>query len=215
MIPVMYNHFPNFGYLEIEFPEKDLQPIKAEIQKIIDSNFQNVEEANYGLAGNLKKEFKLTHCKEYIHYLIGGMCDQYGGDTGFNYYKQIDLLTKDVPLVLDDVWVNFQQKHEFNPPHVHSGIFSFVIWIDIPYLIEDEKNHPATKMSNTPVAGQFAFMYINALGKVSTQYIPADKTYNNKAIFFPATLSHAVFPFYTSDKYRISVSGNYKLQVKE
>lgn len=214
MIPINYSNFPNLGYIETEFPESDLDPIKNEIQKLIDSNFQLGVPAQEDLAGNLKREYKLPQCKDYVNYLIGGMCDNYGRD-GFAYYNQIDFLTADLPIVLDEVWVNFQQKHEFNPPHTHSGIFSFVIWIDIPYSIEDELDHPISKMSNTPVAGQFAFFYTNALGKVCTHYIPADKTYNHRAVFFPAALSHAVFPFYTSDRYRISVSGNYKLQVKE
>jgi len=214
MIPMTVNQFPNMGYLQVKFSEADLKPIKLEIQKIIDSDFKIGQTFQYGLAGNINKEFKLDNCKEHVDYLIGGMCNQYGSEI-FNYYKHIDLCTKDLPIVLDDVWVNFQKKHEFNPPHIHSGVFSFVIWIDIPYSIDDENNHPSSKLSNTPVAGQFAFNYTNALGRITTHYIPTDRKYNNTAVFFPAELSHQVFPFYTSDGYRISVSGNYKLQVKE
>jgi len=31
---------------------------------------------------------------------------------------------------------------------------------------------------------------------------------------FPSQLIHAVYPFYTSDEYRISVSGNIKFKVE-
>jgi hypothetical protein len=37
----------------------------------------------------------------------------------------------------------------------------------------------------------------------------------NHFFLFPAELNHSVDPFYTSDKYRISVSGNYKFQIPE
>jgi hypothetical protein len=38
--------------------------------------------------------------------------------------------------------------------------------------------------------------------------VPVDKTFEGKMLFFPATLSHSVNPFYTSDDYRISIAGN-------
>ena len=34
------------------------------------------------------------------------------------------------------------------------------------------------------------------------------KTYEKKLIVFPARMNHGVMPFYSSDGYRISVSGN-------
>ena len=35
-----------------------------------------------------------------------------------------------------------------------------------------------------------------------------DKTYEKKAFIFPAALQHSVYPFYGTDEYRITVSGN-------
>lgn len=212
MIPMTVNQFPNMGYLQVKFSEADLKPIKLEIQKIIDSDFKIGQTFQYGLAGNINKEFKLDNCKEHVDYLIGGMCNQYGSEI-FNYYKHIDLCTKDLPIVLDDVWVNFQKKHEFNPIHHHNGLFSFVLWIDIPYSIEEENNSPLCKKARSKLPGHFQFIYTNSLGHISSYDIPADKTYNNKMVIFPASLSHAVYPFSTSDKYRISVSGNFIFNV--
>ena len=39
-----------------------------------------------------------------------------------------------------------------------------------------------------------------------------DSQYENTICVFPSILNHAVFPFYTSDEYRISVSGNIYLK---
>jgi hypothetical protein len=136
-------------------------------------------------------------------------------DGVFNYFEQFDLLTESAPLILDKVWVNFQKKHEFNPPHTHKGILSFVIWIDIPYSIEDEMNLPQSKYSAESIPGHFQFLYTNGLGAIKPHSIPADKKYNNTLIMFPSKLTHAVYPFYTSDEYRISVSGNFLLNTSK
>ena len=49
-------------------------------------------------------------------------------------------LPSDYKLFISDLWVNYQKKYEFNPPHSHSGVASFVIFIHIPYdLSEEEK----------------------------------------------------------------------------
>ena len=42
-------------------------------------------------------------------------------------------LTKDAPMVLESSWVNFPEKYEVNPNHLHAGILNFVIWMSIPY----------------------------------------------------------------------------------
>ena len=33
-------------------------------------------------------------------------------------------------------------------------------------------------------------------------------------IIFPACVNHGVYPFYTSDDYRVSVAGNFKFDIK-
>ena len=32
----------------------------------------------------------------------------------------------------------FSKKYEYNPPHVHHGVLSYVIWHNIPYNDESE-----------------------------------------------------------------------------
>jgi len=38
--------------------------------------------------------------------------------------------------------------------------------------------------------------------------VEVDKSWEGTIIMFPAFLHHMVHPFYTSDEYRISISGN-------
>ena len=111
---------------------------------------------------------------------------------------------------IDRLWVNFQRKSEFQPVHSHSGLFSFVIWMDIPYHWEDEAKLPFAKANNVnPQGGNFSFVHSNDNCRSVSEYtIPMSPEMNGACCFFPSDLCHQVYPFYTSDKERISISGN-------
>ena len=203
--------FNNVGFISAKLSNEALQPIKDEINEI-QNNFESATKANYKLAGNIEHEYRLNKTHKYIENLMLPYIIEY--EKQFKYLKSIEILSKDLNLGMHDVpWVNFMKKHEFNPPHTHSGIYSFVLWVDTPYDIEEEKSQNYCKDSNTSLPGHFQFLYINSLGKILQYNIPVDRTYNNTFVVFPSKMCHAVYPFSTSDKYRISVSGNFKLIV--
>lgn len=209
---INYREFPNLGYLEVKLTEEELAPIKEEIAEI-EKDFSKAREHNAQLVGNLEKEYTLFKSKIHINNVIFKYVRKFDEFTG--YTQRINILTDDCPMIVDDPWVNFQQKHEFNPPHNHTGVLSFVIWIKIPYSIEDEAAHPSAKKSKSPLPGQFTFHYTNVLGRISHEHIKADRLYEGTMLIFPSELNHSVHPFYTSDEYRISVSGNIKFLTRQ
>ena len=109
---------------------------------------------------------------------------------------------------LKNAWVNYQRKHEYFGNHTHNGLFSFALWIKVPYTIEQERQHVDYANRNIQRLPAFHFHYTDAMGTIRDQIIPVDKTYENKLILFPGNMNHSVTPFYTSDEYRITVSGN-------
>lgn len=200
--------FPNYGYVIAKFTDIELKPVWDEVNSILE-DFNSGSSRNYDLAGHLKKQYSLSKCKPHIEQLMLPYVRVY--EDQFNYIKSLKFMNKDLPLALDEPWVNFQQKCEFNPPHDHSGVYSYALWLKIPYSIQDEKNvFPATRNSS---AGCFNFHYTSSLGTSGVETIPADKEYENFAVIFPSCMMHSVNPFYTSDDYRISVSGNFKFMV--
>ena len=109
---------------------------------------------------------------------------------------------------LESLWVNYQYKHEYNPMHRHDGLYSFVIWMDIPYSFDDEKNTPLSKDSGSTVSvGNFSFMYFDG-NEIRDAIIEMRPDMSGKLVVFPSYLKHMVYPFYTSDKPRVSISGN-------
>ena len=109
---------------------------------------------------------------------------------------------------LDAFWVNYQYKHEYNPMHRHDGMYSFVIWMDIPYSFDDEKKTSQAKDSgSTASVGNFSFMHFDG-NEIKEAIIEMRPDMNGKLVVFPSYLKHMVYPFYTSDKPRVSISGN-------
>lgn len=201
--------FKNYGFLKKVFTDQELAPLKAEID-IIKKDFENAKKCNFDLAGNMEQEYFLIDSKKYVENLLLPLVAEY--DHYFNFSQSMDFLTQGVPIQLDKLWVNFQKKNEFNPNHRHSGFMSFVIYIKIPYTQKGENEMSPGKEANKNCSGQFEFQYTNALGDVSYHNVAVDDLQENMLLLFPAKLSHCVYPFYSSDDYRISVSGNYKFK---
>ena len=210
---MQYNitNFNNYGFIGAKFSESDLAPIKNEINNI-QNNFELYETQKYNkdLAGNIKREYQLIESKKYIEKLLAPLVGAY--DRDFSYTKEFNILTNNVPIVLDSCWVNFQKKYEFNPIHNHAGLYSFVIWTNVPYDMEEERKLSPGAESNHNAAGQFCFLFNGTTGKIKPYNISIDKSMENNIVFFPSNFYHMVYPFFSSDGYRISVSGNFKLK---
>ena len=199
--------FQNIGFIKASFSNEQLAPLRKEIEKL-SRNFNSGVKHNHKLAGNLQYEFLLKESKKHTYNLVAPLFLEF--DKQFNnYITKNPLLPENSPIVLKDLWVNFQKKHEFNPLHDHTGIMSFVIWLKIPYLMEDELKASPGASANPNLAGHFCFHYTDILGDIRTFSIPADKTQENTILLFPARMKHSVFPFYSSDDFRITVSGNF------
>jgi len=214
MINFHYETFPNFGFMKAVLSDDQIKPIKDEIN-FIKNNFDNATKINNTLAGNIEKEFELKSSHTYIESLLLPLAQTYLNANDYkNHLLQFHercVCSKDkiLEIKLIKAWVNFQRKHEFNPMHMHEGFLSFVIWVDIPFLIDDELKQLHVKDSNSKTSSQFCFVYTDILGNIKMFQIKADKNFNNGLLLFPAKLNHIVYPFFTSDESRISVSGNF------
>jgi hypothetical protein len=207
-----WTNFPTIGFVSTVFTDKQLLKIKEEIDKI-QNNFEYAKSNSNSLMGHIKHQYKLIECGSYIQELITPLMKAH--DLQYpNYSKSITSIVGNIfSLVLDEPWVNFQKKTEFNPTHTHQGIYSFVLWIKIPYKNSEEaKVFPQFNENKRSVTGCFEFTYLDSTGAIRHHIIPVDNTYENMCILFPANMIHQVYPFYTSDEYRISVSGNFVLK---
>ena len=198
--------FKTPGYLKFKLPKQFFDRIKKKTNEISKNRKNKV---NKELAGNINSSCAFDDKQWFLDNLIIPCVSVY--NKHFEDFKDEfnpSVLSKDCKFYLDKLWVNFQKKHEFNPLHNHSGLFSFVIWVKIPYNHKKEHNLSFVKHSNSPSAGNFSFFYFSSLGKILGHDFKLDKTYEGTMIFFPSKLQHLVYPFYSSNEERISISGN-------
>jgi len=176
-------------------------------------NRKNLENRQNYLAGHIKEEYGTTPSNEFNNFIVNSIENN---DICRTHANKIDVLKKNLPFYCESLWFNFQKKHEFNPVHFHEGVFSFVIFMQIPYNLNDEDlvfpdvNKKNNSLSST---SRLAFLSTNRMGTIEKTLCNVDESYLHKMVVFPAKLLHLVYPFYTSDKERITVSGNIKLLV--
>lgn len=196
----------NPGILCSTMPESVFEDLKKSCQFQID---------NKNVAKTLKKltfdDFDVSGLQESFTINVPNSFRNYLQDFAQEYARFYNSKIPQPKLL--QTWVNLQKKHEFRPLHKHLDMtgngLSFVTYISIPYDLEKEdtyENHHnrATIHRN----GRLEFMYNSYTGQQLTYRLDIDKSYEGKTVLFLNSLSHQVYPFYTSDDYRISVAGN-------
>ena len=203
--------FFHFGIAAEEINKKDFNWLKKECAKAKKKGVS----ANNTLIGHIKEEYKMPGISKSLHNYLCSVASTHKNFDLFN--KKLNILSENRPLYLHSFWVNYQKKHEFNPIHDHDGIYSFVIFVNIPYDLTEEENYfseVSIKESKSEIqTSKFNFVNIGPDGKIVSTIAQVDKSFEGKMFMFPSKQMHLVYPFYTSDDYRITVSGNIKIKV--
>ena len=223
---MIVNDFPNLGYIIDKLPEDVITIIKEHVEQVakkmkedpslaphsIEEIFPNEPKKRENYRWPRKNNPNLYKVVEpyikkisaiyknlykYPNVLISAYDD--GSQKNMNYVE-VDQMK------MDNIWVNFQKKHQWLPMHMHNALFSFIIYINIPYDLDEELNQPDFQTAKT--GSCINFIYNNVVGRISKLEIALNKEWEGSIIFFPGDLNHVVYPFVTSDGYRISVAGN-------
>jgi Putative 2OG-Fe(II) oxygenase len=186
---------PNPGVLKGRLPPYTFKVLSEHLKRQI----ENDPKMHNGLIGHIVKQYVYEAPKELIDFI----------DEMYVEYRERFDCFQNLNYNLDNnIWVNLQRKGEYNPSHEHDGVISWVLWVSIPYKLEEELQHPLASNSNGKVASMFQFTYPRMDGKLLIHNLPVDKNWEGSIIMFPAYLRHQVYPFFTSENYRVSISGN-------
>jgi hypothetical protein len=192
-------YFKHLAYLKSKISSDNLMQLKEDADYIL-KNENQFKKYNSKLAGNLEKEYSVHKSKKILESDLIALANE--------YHKHLKENETYPNWNIKDIWINFQKKYEYNPLHNHTGDLSFVLWVQIPYNLTEELKLSNAKNSNIPSNSLFHFVYNDLLGRVVNSPIYLDKSWEGTIIMFPSTLNHMVYSFYTSDDYRISISGN-------
>ena len=199
-----HSHLPNVGLTQGIIPPTIYRALNQEIVDI-HTDDSKIMRMNSSLAGQITKEYQITKSLPLLNPFLEEM--------GRAYLKEWNYYPKENPnnnkLTVESVWVNMQKKLEVNPLHNHDGTLSFVAWLHVPFKLEDERNMPNCKNSRTvELSSTFQFVYTTALGNIANCPMFVENGWEARIVMFPAKLLHMVYPFQTSDDYRISIAGN-------
>jgi len=207
--------FDNVGFRLADLPKDIFADIKTRCADILANPDQSTA-ANTTLAGAIEKEYFVDGLQDKLEPYLIWLSNEY--DQHFHYTHTVDRMDighRKWQFSLDSVWANFQRKHEFNPVHNHGGTLSFVIWVQIPYDVEEEFKQSKEFNDYPKTTSCFQFLVINTMGQIYNHTLPVDQSWEGKIMIFPAKMMHTVYPFYTSDDYRISVAGNVTKKILE
>jgi len=191
-------------WLDIRLPEETMDYL----WDLINNSIQ--QDAKGRLAGNISKSVFLKDKNDWLYENALKMHVEYIYFSHWPHYYNI-LIAKSIPppvFKLEELWVNYQKQYEFNPPHQHSGAFSFVVFMKIPTHWKEQHALPFSVNSNQPVASDFQFLLGGDQGQVSWENFPLNPEDEGRMLFFPAWLTHQVLPFYGTEEERITLSGN-------
>ena len=200
---------PVNGFLQVKLDNE----IIDYLWKIIDlSKNKNISHKSR-LIGNISESLLLDDQDSFFYKTVCvPLVEYYRKNNPINNdpVAQNTLMLPKTQLILNKLWVNYQYKTEFNPFHEHSGVYSFAIWLKIPYDSDSQKKLPQFNgMTKANIkAGCFHFEYTDTLGVIKNYSYNLSPEYEGLMVFFPAGLRHCVYPFYETEEPRISIAGN-------
>ncbi len=105
-------------------------------KKLLEEAEKNKEDYVGKLAGQIKKETGYSdESREILLPYVSSALGIYNQAYEAYTKKKFD---KTPEYILSALWINYQKKNEFNPPHDHDGKLSFVIYLGIPEELKKE-----------------------------------------------------------------------------
>ena len=188
------------GWIEVELDDDEIDFLWKSIEN------RGRDEKPY-LAGNIDSSYQIFDKDNWFYNTtLQRLCVDY--ESSFRNVGSNLPTANRHPYYLETLWVNYQRQTEFNPAHDHKGVYSFVIWMQIPTDYNEQKENPIAKNTNSDHISNFCFDYRDITGEYQYYAYAMSKKMEGKMVFFPSKLTHTVYPFYNCSEDRISISGN-------
>ena len=203
---------PKEKQVRAEPPWLDLRLTKEVVDHLWDciNNLSGRKDARSDLAGNISKSKYIQDKDNWFYENILKEMTEYMYYKNWSNYYNVFIVKSNSPQIFElrTMWVNYQKQYEFNPPHTHNGLFTFVVFMKIPTHWKEQHALPISANSQNPHASDFMFLLGDESGRTLHLEFPLSPEDEGRMFFFPAWLTHQVFPFYGTEEERITVSGN-------
>lgn len=211
----------NVWWIQGKTPEYISEELEEFYQNALKGEYPKV---NYKLAGVFEGEYYIKHSDTFNKFITDSIetyidrINEVGNYWGLDSTSSVDIVEQ---------WINLQGPRDWNPMHSHSYDYSYVFWHKVPFTFENEQVvNPKAKTSGNFNLGDFSFHYpdlekgrkVGPSGLrtvINNTKLGIDNKGEGNFAIFPAWLQHSVEPFYSSDEFRVSFSGNLEQVKKE
>ena len=145
-----------------------------------------------------KMEDKKWFIKEFQLYI-----DDYVESSISFIGQQFNEVQHSKKFTLIDLWINYMKQNEDNPEHTHSGMLSWIMYLQTPDLTEERAKYEGKSIG----PGGTTFHYGEHSHPKWAEHTYLYQPEVRGLWIFPAQLRHQVISFKTKGE-RISVSGN-------
>ena len=181
--------------------------------KIPDDIFQELksltlgEDISHHLIGVIEDQYLLDHktCPKFCNFVLT-QANQFLFDrSGALIFKHIIKSfwkgggAKSIPdprealdLELDHMWLNSMGKGSYSPVHDHAGLFSFVVYVSIPFTREEEHKLNPNIQEHKNLNGCTQFMDDLNLQNIR---VSVDKSIEGTCLIFPAWVPHVAVSY--------------------
>ena len=181
---------PNYGVLDITLDKEHLDHLHHLVEK-----YEPDDAKQQWMLIDDDNRFQ----KEVLNPIIQGYVTDYG-------FPEKLKTTHIHDLTFQKFWANYTGKGEYQALHNHDAIWSFVIWLKLPAVANDEQS---VKDAMHPDAGDFILTYSDIIGRTRKVNWKLEKQYNEgHMLLFPSDLYHAVYPHFQTDEKRLSLAGD-------
>ncbi len=190
--------FPNLGYVRSTVEPGQI----TQLLRWVDSIDEDTAKMDHSHVGVVEREYEITDqsAKEELSNILGPMVQQYCTDMHFSVEQR--------PMGLTTAWCNLQQSGEYFAAHTHNGVFSFALWLEVPFTQADERAWREARGKSGRETASFQFHYTDALGRITPNVLEVDRSWEREIVVFPGEMMHSVTPYYSTDARRVVVSGN-------
>ena len=200
---------PNYGVIEGQLEQEDLDYVWKLIHKYAPKSewegnrLLSIEDVN-------DKQWSLADDDQlFANAVLMPMTQKYFDTYGCPFKIKS---THDHGLAFSRFWCRASHEGDYQSIHDHQGIFTFVVWLKIPF---DSEVESMVQPGFRPEAGDFVLVYPDTCGQLKKQNYKLNESMEGKIVFFPSDINHIVYPHFTTTEWRISIAGDIVLNSQE
>ena len=195
---------PNFGVIEAELEQEDIDYL----WKLVHKYSHNAKWEGNRLI-SIEEDFKQFPLNDddnlFQNNVLRPCTDKYFETYGCPFKQKT---THTHELAFSRFWCRASLDGDYQSIHDHQGIFTFVVWLTVPFEGADERQVQA---GFRPEASDFVLVYPDTCGQLQKRNFVLGKGAEGKMLFFPSDIIHIVYPHYTTQEYRIALAGDVAL----